>query len=194
MRPAEVVVTSRRPTLTSEWLDPMPRRERASNRNHQPRSRVEEWEKLGRELAEHKKAGEALRERAQALARRDPNDPNDKPENDTYVRIDDLVEGAPITGPAAAARPPLTVWWSEDMVPEFIALQLRALHHFAQQGLYNPKTRRFCTKKGVIKEFFKGRQLSNGSKIGDRKANFLAMFCLPVDRLDGGPVPEDDEE
>jgi hypothetical protein len=41
MRPAEVVVTSCRPTLTSEWLNPMPRRERASSRKSRPRSRSE---------------------------------------------------------------------------------------------------------------------------------------------------------
>ena len=167
----------------------MPKSKRASTSNRRSQSRAAEWEQLGRELAEHKKAGEALRARAQALGRRDPNDPNDRPEKDTHVPIEDLVEGAAITGPAAG-RPKLTIWWSEDKVPEFMKLQFRALHHFAQLGSYDPETQLFYnTRKSAIEEFFRAHRLSNGKSVGVTKAGFLAMFCLPVDRLDGGPEP-----
>jgi hypothetical protein len=40
MRPAEVAATLRRPTLTSEWLSPMPRLERASSKNRRSRPRA----------------------------------------------------------------------------------------------------------------------------------------------------------
>src|SRR5262249_5484865 len=103
---------------------------------------------------------------------------------------DDLVGGKPIIGAAAAAKPRLTVWWSEDRVPEFIALLLQALHHFAQQGLYDPETKKFFIKKDVLIDYFQEQVLSNGDKVGRTKAEFLAMFCRPTGRLEGGPVPK----
>jgi hypothetical protein len=141
----------------------MPRLARASNKNRRSQSRVAQAPSSPQLLAETK---------------------------DTYVPIDDLVEGAVITGPAAG-RPALSVMWPEEMNPEFVQLLHRALHHFAQLGLYNPKTRQFRTKKSIIEAYFKEQRLSNGEMVSPTKAEYLAMFCLPVKRLKGGPIPNE---
>src|SRR5262249_35146422 len=119
MWPAEVMRTSCRPTLTSEWLDPMPRHTRESSKNRNKPSHATERKKapasLQQQLPKPSRAaewGKAVRdgdrEKIEALSRRGPDETPDK---DTYTPIEDLQEGAPIIGPAAAARPPLTVWW-----------------------------------------------------------------------------------
>jgi hypothetical protein len=161
----------------------MPRRERASNRNHQPRSRVEEWEKLARELAEHEKAVASVRERMQALGRRDPNDPNDKPENDTYVRIDDLVEGAPITG-RAAARPKLTVWWSEEQVTEWMRTALRIQAYFAAEK--QRTGRRVLEKDGV--PYIMQHKCPRGQPISGHVAKVMFTLCRDAEDMTGGLV------
>jgi len=179
MWPAEVAVTSCRPTVTSEWLCPMPRRERASSRNRRPQSRIAEWEKLARELAEHEKAAAAVREGMQALGRRGPDE---KPEDDTFVPIDDLVEGKPIIGVAAAAKPKLTQWWSEDDMTEWARIVLQIQAHFAAE-----KTRtghRVLEKDGV--PYIMQREDPRGQNISKHIAAVLFTVCRDAADMVGG--------
>jgi hypothetical protein len=159
MRPAEVVVTSRRPTLTSEWLNPMPRHASKSSKVHAKPSRAAEWEKAVRD---------GDREKIEALGRRGPGE---TPEKDTYVQIDDLVEGAPITGPAAAARPPLTE------IPELIGMMLKGIErHGGVPDL----------PKKVVADWFKGQTLSNGRVIEQHLADAMATCCRSAIGMRGG--------
>jgi hypothetical protein len=99
----------------------MPKRKKSSKAPNKPSplSRAAQWEQAVRD---------GDQEKIKALGRRDPNDPNDVPEKDTYREIDDLVEGAVITGPAAAGRPELARFWTDKQLGNWLmfARDLRA--------------------------------------------------------------------
>jgi hypothetical protein len=111
------------------------------------------------------------REKIAALGRRGPGETPDK---DTYVRIDDLVEGAPITGQAAAGRPALTVWWSEEQLPEDMAIMARALHHFG----INRQTNTYVGKR-ELEEYLSRQRRADGSRLSERQIFYYAMACRP---------------
>src|SRR5262249_3833568 len=159
----------------------MAKSEGGSSRKLGSRSRAEEWEKLGRELAEHKKAGEALRERAQALGRRDPNDPNDKPENDTYIRFDDLAKDAPV----AVARPSLTVWWSQDEMTEWLILAMRIRDYFASEEKRTGQ--RVVKKEGV--PYIMQCEPPPGKEMTSHIAQVLFTICRATLDGKGGRIP-----
>jgi len=156
----------------------MPKRSRPY-RNPRLQSRAGEWEKLERELAEHEKAAATVRERMQALGRRGPDD---KPENDTFVPIDDLVEGALIAGPAAAARPKLTVWWSEDDMTDWAVIVLQIQAHFAAEK--KQTGRRVMEKDGV--PYIMQRECPRGLKISKHVAEVLFTVCRDAADMTGG--------
>jgi len=184
----------------------MPRRKRASSKNRKSPSRAAEpkpapvsaqpqqlpelshaaqWAQLNCELTEHQQAIAAVRERMQALGRRDPNDPNDTPEKDTYVRFDDLVEGAPITGPAAAARPKLTVWWSQDDMTEWLIVALRIRDHFASEEKRTGQ--RVAKKNGV--PYIMQCEPPPGKEMTPHIAQVLFTICRATLDGKGGRIP-----
>jgi hypothetical protein len=116
----------------------MPKHAKASSKSHPtsspaakrkpapaPQSRAAEWEEAVR-------TGD--RAKIEALGRRNPDDPNDVPEKDAYVRIENYVEGAEIKGLAAAGKPKLTVWWSEEQLGGWFALGARTNAYFAAEA------------------------------------------------------------
>jgi hypothetical protein len=84
-----------------------------------------------------------------------------------------LVEGAYITGPAAA-RPALNVWWSEEQLPEDMLIMARALHHFG----INRKTSTYVTKEKIM-EFLRRQVRADGSRLSERQVFYYAMACRP---------------
>src|SRR5262245_9036068 len=165
MRPAEVVVTSRRPTLTSEWLGPMPRHASKSSKSRHKPSRAVEREQTPAHQSAPKKEIQKSSEKAK--------------ESERYLQEDAYLTGL------AAARPPLTVTWSEASVPEFIAIELRAIHHFSKLGLLDRKTNRYPKRDDVV-EYYKQQRLSDGSLISPRRARELAPNLRPVEARKGG--------
>jgi len=75
--------------------------------------------------------------------------------------------------------------WTEEGVPEFVAVQLRALKHFIGLGQYEP-AKGLWPKKAELLEYFKQQRLSNGTFISKRKAFDLATNCRTVDAMKGG--------
>jgi hypothetical protein len=115
------------------------------------------------------------RAKIEALGRRGPGE---TPEKDTYVKFDDLPEDVRPT----ADRPPLTVWWSEERVSEYVRIQLRAFHHFK----IDPTNLNSYPKHAELKTYFEGVRLSNGQLISPNQATYLATFCRPVDAMKRG--------
>jgi hypothetical protein len=110
-------------------------------------------------------------EKIKALGRRDPNDPNDIPEKDTYVPL-----------PDDFPKPSLTVMWSEANVPEHVRIQLQALHHF-KIDVTKPDS---FPKHEILEAHFSTVRLSNGKLISPSSAKYLATYCRPVERMSGG--------
>jgi hypothetical protein len=79
-------------------------------------------------------------------------------------------------------KPPLTVAWLEANVPEYVAIQLRALHHFKIDG----RNLNSYPKQGELLAYFKSVRLSNGKFIAPTDARHLAMHCRPAKAKDGG--------
>jgi len=175
----------------------MQRRSQSSSRNRQPPkppSRAELWEQLDRELneenAQHEKKVAVIREKMQALARRDPNDPNDVPEKDTYTPIDDLVEGADITGPAAAAKPALGLWWSDAEVTKWLQLALRIAAYFAVQ---EQETRdRVLEKDGI--PYIQQHRDPRGAPISNHMAEAMFTLCRDEKHMTGGLRPQNNKK
>jgi hypothetical protein len=167
----------------------MPRRRRASSSNRRPQSRAVERKRAPvsppQQLPEPSRAAEweqavraGDREKIAALSRRSPDDPPDK-----FVPIDDLIEGAPITGQAAAARPALTVWWSEEQLPEDMAIMVRALHHFG----INRQTNTYVGKRELV-EYLRRQRRADGSRLSGREVFYYAHACrAPEDALPNHP-------
>jgi hypothetical protein len=80
------------------------------------------------------------------------------------------------------AKPKLSIMWTEEFVPEFVRIQLQALHHFkidvANSNSY--------PKHEILTAYFKGVRLSNGKLISPSSAKYLATYCRRVERMSGG--------
>jgi hypothetical protein len=95
---------------------------------------------------------------------------------DTYIPKDKRLELE-----KSLPRPSLTVAWTEENVPELVALQLRAIHKYD----IRPKEQKYPLKK-VLVEHFEGLRLSTGELISRNFAEFLASACRPVEGRKGG--------
>jgi hypothetical protein len=82
-------------------------------------------------------------------------------------------------------KPALTVTWSEANVPEFIAIEMRAMHHFSKLGLLDRDAGRYPKRDDVI-DYYKQQRLSDGSLISPRRARELAPNLRPVEARKGG--------
>jgi hypothetical protein len=98
----------------------------------------------------------------------DPKNPDSKPQQ--YYHIDDL------------PKPPLTVAWTEENVPELGAIYLRGLRELKvdkQKGLY--------PKASEAKKYFLAQSRSDGEAMSDKIADVLASACRPLKGMKGGP-------
>ena len=83
------------------------------------------------------------------------------------------------------AKPALTAMWSETNVPEFIALEMQAMHHFSKLGLLDKATGRYPKRDDVV-AYYKQQRLSDGTFISPRRARELAPNLRPVAARKGG--------
>jgi hypothetical protein len=153
----------------------MPKRKKSSKAPNKPSplSRAAQWEQAVRD---------GDQEKIKALGRRDPNDPNDVPEKDTYIQIDDLVEGASITGPAAAARPKLTVWVSQDDFTEWMIVTVRIRDHFVRE---EKRTGHRVLKKDGL-SYIMQCEPPPGKEMTPHMARNLFTICRKVADMSGG--------
>jgi hypothetical protein len=167
----------------------MPRLKRASSKNRRPPSRAARAPRAARQprpkpslpaqWEEAVRAGD--RDKIAALGRRGPNDPPD-----TFVQIDDLVEGVPITGPAAASRPALTVWWSQDDLPEWIIFANHISLHFAKEK--KRLGRRVLAKEGI--PYIWQCEPPRGGKLSNELVKQLFKICRKIADGSGGRLPD----
>jgi hypothetical protein len=174
--------------LSIEWFNHMPKRKSKSSKFRNKPSR-EVW------LTQRKSELEAELASVDAELRRlialkyARHGPDDTPEKDTYVPIDDLVEGAHITGPAAG-RPALTVWWSQDDLTEWIIFANRVSQHFAKEK--KSKGRRVLAKEGI--PYILQCEPPRGGKMSKELAEKLFMICRKIADGSGGRLPENEIE
>jgi hypothetical protein len=129
-------------------------------------SRAAQWEQAVRD-GDH--------EKIETLGRRDPNDPNDIPEKDTYVPIGDLVEGAVITAPAAG-RPALTRFWTDKQLGEWLMLAGKIRAHFAAEVARRGRPIKWTERKEYIMTLDAPAE-SRWRKISGNMAETLATAC-----------------
>jgi hypothetical protein len=86
-----------------------------------------------------------------------------------YYDVDDL------------PKPPLTVAWTEENVPELAAMLLRGLRDLKvdkQKGLY--------PKASEAWKYFKAQSRSDGKSVSDKIADVFASACRPLKGMEGG--------
>jgi hypothetical protein len=123
---------------------------------------------------------------AMAKAKRQSNNPDTKPPAELppgwrpsskfpgYIEVDD-------SSPWALPKPALTQLWREEVMPEFVRVQLQMVHHIAMES---QKGRHL--KHEEIAALFETKRLSNGRLISPNQAKMLATFCRPVEAMTGG--------
>ena len=134
-------------------------------------------------MSQRKRASSRNRRPQSHEVKRGSNDPPD-----TFVPIDDLVEGAVITGPAAG-RPKLTVWWSEEDLGKWLAITSRIRCHFIHE--VKRTGRRVLKKDGV--PYIMSCDSPSGAKISEHMAKVIFTLCRDMEDMSGGLLGKKDD-